>query len=350
MFDANQGSTYNRVVQYNMGIMPPYFNSPTLSAADFVKFLRATTAMSIEFNCPNIVYDFSTETQSRCNKNLIAPVDKAGSTVTCPSCKRSLTIPTPSRPFEKEDIMEIDFGNGHSVSPQSVTVAHDRTARCRKCGRPLDRKKVCQRCNYVAPNLGFSDKQIDAIKIKPVGFQLWLINILSQGMPIAVLASTVHFLFVVLSVGWGALILFSTEGVSRFWLLALLLTAAYFYVTLATKSYGFLRSPHARLAWFQTLFWNVILWAARSNHWASNRDRLVLDKRGAALADEDLDKMKDLKEVGVLDLEGTLITDQAFRFFYRMDRLECLVLKNTEVSHCEVFRLQQTKPKLWIWH
>ena len=77
---------------------------------------------------------------------------------------------------------------------------------------------------------------------------------------------------------------------------------------------------------------------------------MIIDKRGVPVTDEELDKIEDLKDVGVLDLQGTLVTDDAFRFFYRMDRLQCLVLRDTDVSHEAVFRLQQTKPKLWIWY
>ena len=178
-----------------------------------------------------------------------------------------------------------------------------------------------------------SEKELDNIKVKPAGCQLWLINILSEGMPVAVITSLIHFLFVILTVGGAALIIFSTTGLVRVALFAALLAAAFFYIALVVKSYQFLRSPHARLAWFQRPIWNLILWSCRSREWASNVERNIIDKRGVPVTDDDLDKIENLKDVGVLDLEGTLVTDDAFRFFYRMDRLQCLVLRDTDVSH-----------------
>ena len=169
-------------------------------------------------------------------------------------------------------------------------------------------------------------------------------------MPVAVITSMIHFLFAIMSVGAAALIFFAATGLIRVALFAAFLAAVFFYVALVYKSYDLMRNPHARLAWFQRPFWNTILWIARQNNWSSNRDRTIIDKRGEPITDEEIDKIDNLKDVAVLDLSGTLITDEAFRFFYRMDRLQCLVLKDTDVTHSSVFRLQQTKPKLWIWY
>jgi len=311
--------------------------------------------MSIEFKCPNIAYDPNTQKRARCGKKLRAPLDKAGSTVTCPACQQPLTIPAAPKPSaspaKKRDVMDMDFVDGATNGENSASsVAHDRIARCPKCGRPLDSKGVCRKCSYARPSMKLSEKELDGIKVKPAGCQLWLINILSEGMPIAVLTSMIHFLFVVMTVGAAALIIFTTTGLMRVALLAALLAAAFFYVALVVKCYQFLRSPHARLAWFQRPFWNLILWSCRRSQWSSNKQRLVIDKCGVPVTDEELDKIENLKDAGVLDLEGSLVTDDAFRFFYRMDRLQCLVLRDTDVSHAAVFRLQQTKPKLWIWY
>lgn len=310
--------------------------------------------MSIEFKCSNITYDSNTKKRARCGKKLRAPIDKAGSTVTCPACQQPLTIPdapkSDAKLLKKRDVMEMDFDDGSGGITSAKSVAHDRIDRCRKCGRPLDSKGICHKCNYAKPSMKLSEKELDSIKVKPAGCQLWLIKILSEGMPIVVLTSLIHFLFVILTVGGAALIIFSTVGLVRVALFAVLLAAAFFYIALVVKCYQFLRSPHAQLAWFQRPFWNFILWSCRRRQWASNQERIVIDKRGIPVTDEELDKIEDLKDVGVLDLEGTLVTDDAFRFFYRMDRLQCLVLKDTDVSHSAVFRLQQTKPKLWIWY
>jgi hypothetical protein len=310
--------------------------------------------MSIEFKCANISYDPNTDKRARCGKKLRAPLDKAGATVTCPACQQPLTIPdapkSDAAAFRKKDVMDMEFDNGAAATGTANSVAHDRIDRCRKCGRPLDSKGICHKCNYAKPSMKLSKKELDDIKVKPAGCQLWLIKILSEGMPIAVLTSMIHFLFAILTVGGAALIILSTAGLLRVALFAALLAAAFFYVALVVKCYQFLRSPHARLAWFQRPFWNLILWDCRRRQWASNQNRMIIDKRDVAVSDDDLDKIEKLKDVNVLDLEGTQITDDAFRFFYRMDRLQCLVLRDTDVSHENVFRLQQTKPKLWIWY
>ncbi len=310
--------------------------------------------MSIEFKCSNITYDATTNKRARCGKKLRAPLERAGATVTCPACQQPLTIPaapkSPVASVKKRDLMEMEFDDGSETASSTNPIPYDRTERCRKCGRPLDSKGICHRCNYAKPSMKLTEKELGNIKVKPAGFQLWLINILSEGMPIAVLTSMLHFLFVVLAVGGAALIIFSTSGLVRVALCAALLAMAFFYVALVVKCYQFLRSPHAKLAWFQRPFWNFILWSCRQRQWASNAQRSIVDKRGVPVTDEDLDKIEGLKDAAVLDLEGTLITDDAFRFFYRMDRLQCLVLRDTDVSHENVFRLQQTKPKLWIWY
>lgn len=307
--------------------------------------------MSIEFKCANITYDSKTKQRSRCGKKLRAPLDKAGAKVTCPACQQPLTIPeAPKSVIKKPDLMEVDFDDGALPGTTASSVTHDRVNRCRKCGRPLDSKGICHRCNYAKPSMKLSQSALEEIKIKPVGFQLWLINIISEGMPVAVLTSLIHFLFVLLTVASGALILFSSAGLVRVALFAVVAAASFFYIALVVKSYQFLRTPHAKLAWFQRPFWDFVLWTCRRRQWASNIQRSIIDKRGQQVTDDDLDKIENLKDAGVLDLEGTLVTDDAFRFFYRMDRLQCLVLRNTEVTHESVFRLQQTKPKLWIWY
>ena len=310
--------------------------------------------MRIKFTCSNTTYNASTNQRARCGKKLNAPSEKSGATVTCPACQQTLIIPdvreSSIRSLKKRDVMEIDFEGAPAGETSGSSVTHDRVQRCRKCGRAFDGKGVCHTCNYANPNMRLSEEEVGRIKVKPVGCQLWLMKILSEGMPIAVLTSLLHFSFVVLTVGAATLVFVSTSGLVMIALLAILLAAAFFYIATVVKCYQFLRTPHAQLAWFQRPFWNLILWTCRQRQWASDNQRSIIDKRNVPLTDEDLNKIEDLKGAGVLDLEGTLITDGAFRFFYRMDRLQCLVLRNTNISHENVFRLQQSKPKLWIWY
>lgn len=306
--------------------------------------------MPITFQCPNILYDQATQKRKRCGKKLRAPDDQSGITVKCPQCKHPLTIPSNSPPVAKTDVMDLDFDNDASAHHGRNEIAHDRILRCRKCGRPIDNRGVCVKCNYAHPNLKLAAKEIDDIKVKPAGFQLWMINILSEGMPVVVLTSMVHFLFAVLAVGAAALVWFSTVGLTKVAFMAALLAVVFFYVALVYKSYDLMRNPHARLAWFQRPFWDLVLYLARKRNWTNQANRVVIDKRGVPLTDDELDKLQGLTEASVLDLQGTQITDDAFRFFYRLDQLQSLVLKDTDVSHAAVFKLQQTKPKIWIWY
>jgi phage FluMu protein Com len=305
--------------------------------------------MPIAFQCPNIRFDHATQSRQRCGKKLQAPDSQAGVTVKCPRCRQPLKVPSNSKTAATQDVMELDFDDANSQRSANV-VTPDRTDRCRKCGRPLDQKGVCSACHYIQPSLKNAETELDSIKVRPAGFQLWLIEIISEGLPVVVLTSMLHFLFAVMSVGMAALIVFATVGLQQVAYLALLLTVVFFYVALVYKAYDLMRNPYARLAWFQRPFWDLALWFSRKRDWANEKKRLVIDKRGVPLTDADLDKTEGLANASVLDLEATLITDDAFRFFYRMERLECLVLKNTDVTHANVVRLQQAKPNLWIWY
>ena len=126
------------------------------------------------------------------------------------------------------------------------------------------------------------------------------------------------------------------------------------YAGMVFKGYQFLRSGHARLAWFQKPFWFGILGLLRSRNWngfdTRYRNRNVVAFKGEPITDAKLVQLPEFRSAQVLDLEGTLITDETIERLYQLKHLQCLVIRNTEVSHLAATRLQQSFPKLWIWH
>ena len=99
--------------------------------------------------------------------------------------------------------------------------------------------------------------------------------------------------------------------------------------------------------------WNMMLVLARMFEWEKYdgrlRNRKVIDLRKAPVTDGELSNRSDLGDCQVLDLEDSPVTDVTLKALYRLKHLQCLVVKNTEVTPEEIFKLQQHKPHLWIW-
>ena len=129
--------------------------------------------------------------------------------------------------------------------------------------------------------------------------------------------------------------------------------AAVIYLAFAFKSYQFLIQPGAQLAWFQKPLWNFVLNLARSKNWrdydASLSNRVVVTADDPKTGDQDIFDLPDVRRAQVLDFENTLITDAGLRSLYQLKKLECLVLRNTNVTGEEVYRFQQAFPNVWIW-
>ena len=345
--------------------------------------------MPIQFQCPNISTD-PTGQPRPCGKQLRAPDSKAGKTAKCPKCGSKIKIPAAKRSGTKSPPTAAAWPNDADQSPdisvsqdefddpvldgaarpgaidqrQPIKDQHpfnprtenfvpvDQTPRCRKCGKKTDKRGYCSKCNYASVARDDSDRDLSDIKIRTAGFQLWMSNIISEGVPVVLVSSMMHFLAVVFVV-FGLFVVFTAATGLMFYIgIAFFAAIGFFYTAWAYKCYSFRHDPQAQLAWFQRPFWDIVLWSCRKNGWkdGKSKDRVVIDQRQTPLTDQLLDKLPGLKNAQVVDLEGTLVTDEAFRYFYRMDRLQCLVLKETEVSHEAVFRLQQAKPKVWIWY
>lgn len=351
--------------------------------------------MHVQFLCPNTLPDNS-GTNRRCGRQLRAPRDKAGRLAKCPQCGSKVKIPSRSDPqftappapatddrtpaTDEEDTLHLrvaqdDFddpildGAARSGAIETAPSSRDdrsnvssRTAnflpldnisRCRKCGKQTDKRGYCDSCNYSSSSREKAKgKPIDDIKIKSTGMQLWLANVVSEGVPPGVLVVVIHCLFAAFLVAALFVVSTSMSGLMFVAAIAFVLAIAFFYSATVWKTWQFRRDPYTQLAWFQRPFWDGVLWYCRKNKWADAKqpNRMVVDQRQSSMTNQELDKVKNLKHASVLDLEGTMITDEAFRYFYRLDGLQCLVLKDTAVSHEAVFRLQQTRPKLWIWY
>ncbi len=351
--------------------------------------------MYVQFLCPNLLTD-AAGNQSPCGRQLRAPRDKAGRLAKCPQCGSKVKVPAASDPafgidagpaiatdavgHDHDDLQlqvrQDDFddpvldgaarpgaieteprmrsSSASSANPRTKNfLPLDQTNRCRKCGKATNARGYCDSCNYSsAPRAPAAGTQIDHIKIKTTGMQLWISDVVSEGVPPGILALILHVLFAALIVVLSGIVYTNTQGMMCVTLAAIITAGAFFYVATVWKIRQFRHDPYATLAWFQRPFWDGVLWYCRKNGWADPKhpNRVIIDKRHSLLTDQELDKVKDLKHAAVLDLEGTRVSDGAFRFFYRMDNLQCVVLKDTEVSHEAVFRLQQTRPKLWIWY
>ena len=352
--------------------------------------------MHVHFHCSNQLTDSQGNT-NECGRALRAPYDKAGRYAKCPQCGERVKIPTPSpipprigggnsslcAPIHPKtagqdiQLKQDDFddpvldggarsrtrtcGRANSKAPSEDKkipdaknyLLLDQVRRCRKCGDQTDTRGFCKNCNFGSPTRDKSaDEPIENIKIKVCGFQLWIAQIVAEGIPPWVLVVLIHILVVVFLV--CAMLVVGTETGGLWFVVAcgFVVALGSLYGGVTWKCWHFKNDPYAELAWFQRPFWDGVLWWNRQSQWSNSNEesRVVITHHESDFDDQKLDNVKHLKHAAVLDLEGTSITDAAFRFFYRMDKLQCLILKGTAVSHEAVFRLHQARPKLWIWY
>jgi len=183
---------------------------------------------------------------------------------------------------------------------------------------------------------------------------LWFSQILSEGVPMRLLCGFANVAIPLLMIGFMTFSILVIGGFFGGFLFFLTFLALLLYIAMAFKGYQFLRSGHAKLAWFQKPFWYGILAICRSRGWQGvdpkTKNRNIVDFHGQAITDAKLAQRPEFKSAQVLDLEGTLITDATIEQLYRLKHLQCLVVRKTKASHLAITRLQQSFPKLWIWH
>ena len=192
------------------------------------------------------------------------------------------------------------------------------------------------------------------MKIEPAGMMLWFSQILSEGVPMKVLCGFANVAIPLLLIGFMTFSILVIGGFFGGLMFLMFFLALLLYLGMVFKGYQFLRDGNAQLAWFQKPFWYGILGYMRSRKWqgidSRTKNRNVVDFHGEAITDESLLQRPELKSAQILDLEGTLITDATIEQLYKLKHLQCLVVRNTQASHLAVTRLQQSFPKLWIWH
>ena len=188
--------------------------------------------------------------------------------------------------------------------------------------------------------------------------QLWLCRTIRQALPVKVMVLVMHvaMLVIALLIGVSSIVGMTTQNVSIVAGLGSLMFATVIsvvYLAFAFKGYQFVMQPGAQLAWFQKPFWNIILSLARGKNWrdydARLSNRTVVTADDPRLSDVDLFDLPEIRQAQVLDLENTQITDEGLKSLYQLSKLECLVLRKTQVTPAEVYRFQQTFPTVWIW-
>ena len=321
--------------------------------------------MPIKVQCKRAVVDPDTQQRRPCGHAFKVADSLAGKVIRCPECKQGIQVADPTKPPAPKTnqptakVESLDpLAAKQGIMEQAVTTGssqYQKVKVCPGCGKPLAGNS-CRSCGYKInkPN----DQAIERIKPKLCGMQLWLCRTIRQALPVKAMVLVMHLamVLIVLLIGGSSIMGMTTQNLSVSAGLALLFivsVAAVIYLALAFKSYQFLMQPGAQLAWFQKPFWNLVLSLARSKNWrdydASLSNRVVVKADDPQTGNQDIFDLPDIRRAQVLDLENTLITDAGLRSLYQLKNLECLVLRNTDVTAEEVYRFQQAFPSVWIW-
>jgi len=320
----------------------------------------------IEVKCNRAVVDKVTGKRVRCAHAMRVDRAMIGKIVRCPKCKQGVELKDPaatnrrkpSAPGAPVERLEPLSANQDPMS-DNTAVGLDNYARiqvCPDCGKPLNSNK-CPACGYVQITRNGND--IERIKPRMSGMQLWLCKTLAQGLPVKYLALILHAgIALLMLLSFTGIVMAMTSGSMSVWFGAVLmmglLTGFGFYFAFVFKGYQFLLQPAAELAWFQRPLWDALLSSCRRQKWSDYDSRLakrqVIEVRNPNFTDTDLAGVDNLAHAGVLDLEGTQVSDAGLASLYKLKKLQCLVLKNTRVTNEEVYRFQQQFPKVWIWH
>ncbi len=254
----------------------------------------------------------------------------------------------------RRDIMAVDF-QSEEVSKGLV---RDQQERCKKCGNQVENAR-CVVCFHVDSKFEKLHCPLPDIEIQVVGCQRWLQKTMSEGVSVkfivlagnlvvgamALMLAGISVLFLT-GLGLGPIV----GGV----LLFLTIVSTCFYLGVVYKSRQFMHKPVAQLAWFQRPFWRSMLFLSRFMKWerydGALKGRRVITVRDRMFGDNDIMEHEGIKNVQVLDIQGTNLTDQGLLNLYDLKHLQCVVLRGTHVSPEAVFRFQQTYPRLWIWY
>ncbi len=256
-------------------------------------------------------------------------------------------------PIERptSDLSKLKFDNSRS---SKRVLPKDKRKRCLKCGGLIKEKERCKSCGHLEQSFDKATKPLNEIDVQLAGFQLWFVTTMSEGISFRILALVSHILMGVLGCLLAVLAIFGVGGFSGVLMLVILGLCTALYVAFVVKGHQLASDPHATLAWFQKPLWNLVLHLARKMNWQNYDERFkgrkIIDCRGEGLTDDKIPQLEGLGLCQVLDLEQTLVTDAGLRHLYGLPNLYCVVLRKTRVTDEGVFRLQQTKPRLWIWY
>ncbi|MDA7906526.1 hypothetical protein N9B43_06450 [Mariniblastus sp.] len=254
----------------------------------------------------------------------------------------------------RSDIMALDF-KSQEVSKGLVG---DQQERCKKCGNLVENAR-CVVCFFVDSKFEKLHCPLPDIEIQVTGCQRWLQQTMSEGVSVKFIALAGNLLVGAMAVMLGGISALFLMGlgfgpVVGGLLLFLTIVSTCFYLGLLFKCRQFMHKPVAQLAWFQKPFWRLLLFFARFMKWerydSALRGRRVIRIRDRMFGDNDIMEQKGIKNVQVLDIQGTNLTDRGLLNLYDLKHLQCVVLRGTKVSPEAVFRFQQTFPRLWIWY
>jgi hypothetical protein len=259
-----------------------------------------------------------------------------------------------SNKMGSKDVMSMDF-NGQ---PIQSNLDVDRKERCKKCGN-ISIEGKCTVCRFVEPKFEKLYQPLDDVKIELAGFQRWFSRTMSEGVSMKLVEWASHIMLGLLGILLlvAAAVCIAGLGPGPIFgviLMLLILGIAGLYISFVFKGHQFLRDPNAKLAWFQKPFWNMVLAMARFQKWEKYdgklKDRRIIKVRDSSFRDPEIPQLEGFKTCQVLDLQGTAVTDTGLLDLYDLKHLQCVVLKQTNVTHQGVFRLQQSFPRLWIWY
>jgi len=254
----------------------------------------------------------------------------------------------------QSDIMALDFKS----QEVSAGLVGDQQERCKKCGNLVENAR-CTVCFFVDSKFEKLHCPLSDIEIQVAGCQRWLQQTMSEGVSVGLIALAGNLLVGAMAVMLGGISSLFLSGlglgpVVGGGLLFLTIVSTCFYLGLIFKCRQFMRKPVAQLAWFQKPFWLLLLFFARFMKWerydSALQGRRVISIRDRMFGDYDVMGHKGMKNVQVLDIQGTNLTDQGLLNLYELKHLQCVVLRGTKVSPEAVFRFQQSFPRLWIWY
>ncbi len=339
--------------------------------------------MLIEIQCSNLSgFDSAAGNYVKCGEKIIVSSEQIGQFVTCTKCGQPIEVLARSAsvdlerakrtskakataasgdelrlaaPLERErsDVMALDFAQSHIESKLN----QDQHDRCSKCGN-ISKSGKCTVCRHVESSFEKRHQPLEKVKIELTGFQRWFCRTMSEGVSIKFLEYGAHAGLGFIAVGTTFLSVLGVCGlafgvVPGLILLFLTICATALYIAFIVKGKQFRTDPLAKLAWFQKPFWYGVLALSRAMNWqaydSNLKNRRITKVRDKAFGDVEFANIEGLRNVQVLDLQGTSITDASLQMLYGHKHLQCLVLKGTNTTHEAVFRLQQSHPRLWIW-